>query len=356
MGPLLDEKARAVLLGACLEDSGGQSGLGAPQWLQRAIADWHTDTFFRVRHTERTYRLASWVRRGDPLADLIFNACMTGFIKELRKCLVEDGLLVSMQDLDGNPVQPAWSQDDQDRGGDLDLDGPRWVDDHAVYTSARDPNDVVHNIRAIMVTLEKVAARHGFSLNTKKVKTECVVTIAGKGIMEARRALDWQEDHAQLQYGDGGILRLIDRYKHLGTLHDKHLCRMPEVVRRAKAARTVIAAISKRVLRNTLLRLPVRRQAALACADGVLFSAAGWCSVEARVAFAQWPQVSFAPLPCICETRARRSDRCGAPHAAQSAFHVACHAGGLIAIPTKTSSPCSARSLLRLPSASHWTL
>ena len=37
-----------------------------------------------------------------------------------------------------------------------------WVDDHAIYTIARDLNDAVHNIRTIMVTLEKVAARHGF--------------------------------------------------------------------------------------------------------------------------------------------------------------------------------------------------
>ena len=51
----------------------------APPWLQSTIADWHTDTFFRVRHTKRTYRLVSRVRPGDPLADLIFNACMTGF-------------------------------------------------------------------------------------------------------------------------------------------------------------------------------------------------------------------------------------------------------------------------------------
>ena len=121
LGPLLDEKAGAVLLGA--PSSCGASRIqaaildwGTPQWLHGAIADWHTDTFFRVRHAERTYRPVSWVRPGDPLADLIFNVCMTGFIKELRKYLVEDGLLVRMQDLDGNPLQPAWSEDDQDRG------------------------------------------------------------------------------------------------------------------------------------------------------------------------------------------------------------------------------------------------
>ena len=31
----------------------------APPWLHKAIADWHSDTSFRVRHTERTYRLVS---------------------------------------------------------------------------------------------------------------------------------------------------------------------------------------------------------------------------------------------------------------------------------------------------------
>ena len=127
-------------------------------------------------------------------------------------------------------------------------------------------------------TLEKVAARHGFCLNTMKGKTERVITFAEKG----RPALDWQEDHAQLQYGDNDTLRLVDSYKHLNTLHDRHLCRIPETVRRAKAARTVIAAISKRVLRNTLLPLPVRRQVALACVHGVLFSAAGWWSASTQ--------------------------------------------------------------------------
>ena len=131
----------------------------APPWLHTAIADWHTDTLFRVRHTEQTYRLISGVRPGDPVADLIFNACMTGFIKELRKCLIEDGLLVSMQDLDGNPLEQARAVGDQERGVELDLDGTTWVDDHAVFTIAQDPNDAVHDIRTIMVTLEKVAAR-----------------------------------------------------------------------------------------------------------------------------------------------------------------------------------------------------
>ena len=223
LSPPLGETARAVLLGApssCMEASDFSSRIQAA------------------------------------ILDLIFNACMTSFIMELRKCLIEDGLLVSMQDLDGNPLEQARAEGDQDRGLELDLDGPTW---HCSGPQRCSPQHTHHHGH-----LEKVAARHGLCLNTKKGKTECVVTLAVKGIMEARRALDWQEDHAQLQYRDSGTLRQVDSCKHLGTLHEKHLCRIPEVVRRAKAARTVIGAISKRVLRNTLHPLPVQRQAALA--------------------------------------------------------------------------------------------
>ena len=153
---------------------------GAPPWLHRAVADWHTDTFFRVRHTERTSKLVFGVRPGDPLADLIFNACMTGFIREPRECLITEGLLVSMQDLDGNPLDQAGAEDDRDQQTELDLDGTTWVDDHAIFTIARDPNDAVHNVRTIMVTLEKVAARHGM----------CHCFCGKKGMMECvRRAL-----------------------------------------------------------------------------------------------------------------------------------------------------------------------
>ena len=201
---------------------------------------------------------------------------MTSFIQELRECLIKEGLLVRMKNLDGNPLDQAETRDVQNQESEIDLDGPTWVDDHAIFTVARDPNDIVCNIRTIMVTLEAVAARHGFCLNTRKGKTECVITFAGKGIMDAKRALDWQEDHAQLRYGDEGILRLVDSYKHLGTLHDQYLCRTPDFVRRAKTARTVLGAISRRILRNTKIPISVRRQASLACIDGVLFSAAGW--------------------------------------------------------------------------------
>ena len=175
-----------------------------------------------------------------------------------------------MQDLDGNPLDQARLEGDQDVEAELNLDSPTWVDDHAIFTIARDPNVAVHNVRTIMVTLHKVAARHGFCLNTKKGKTECVITFVVKGIMEAKRALNWQEDHAQLRCGDNGILRLAASTWARSTTD---ICAGSlnwfDVLRqRARSP-------SPGSFCATLLPLPVRRQAALACVDGVLFSAAG---------------------------------------------------------------------------------
>ena len=173
-------------------------------------------------------------------------------------------------------------------------------------------NDVVHNMRAIMVTLEKVAARHGFSLNTKKKnKTECVITFAGKGIMEVRRALDWQEDHAQLQNGDGGILRQVDSYKHLGTLMT-NICAGSQRwldVRKRRVQSLLPSPSACCVTRSSLCRSDDKPLWLVSTGGPFLCNRLVVSSVEARVAFAQWNQVSFAPLPCKCETRARTSDR-----------------------------------------------
>ena len=101
LGPLLDDNARAVWVPLPLawrpqttpQGSELRFSTGWLQpWLNRAIADWHSDTFLCP---------------GDPLADLIFIACMTGFIRKPRKCLIANGLLVSMQGLDGNPLEQA---------------------------------------------------------------------------------------------------------------------------------------------------------------------------------------------------------------------------------------------------------
>ena len=166
--------------------------------------------------------------------------------------------------------------------------------------------------------------------------------------MEATRALDWQEDHARHQYGDRG---------NLGTLHDKHLCSIPEVVRRAKAARTVIAAISKRVLRNTLLPLPVR-QAALACVDGIPFSAAGWWSAPSQRELL----LLNARRSRLLRALANVKPGPGGPTDAELRTQLKVPSTSLVMQAARLRysprllrhAPPSLRSLVRLPNASQW--
>ena len=114
--------------------------------------------FFEVCHTERTYRLVSGERPGDPLADLIFNACMTGFIRELRKCLIAYGLLVGMQDLDGNPLEQAQAEGGRDQGLSWIWMAPRGYTTTPFPPSLGTPT-MQFTTHTIMVTL--VRWRHG---------------------------------------------------------------------------------------------------------------------------------------------------------------------------------------------------
>ena len=96
------------------------------------------------------------------------------------------------------------------------------------------------------------------------------------------------------------------------------------MVRRAKAARTVIAATSKRVLSNTLVSLPVQRQAALACVDGVLFSAPGWWSAptQRELRLLNAPRSRLLRALANVKPGPGGSDGCGAPNAAQKCLLV----------------------------------
>ena len=241
--------------------------------------------------------------------------------------LIKEGLLVNMQNLDGNPLDQAEGPDDQGQEGEVDLDGPTWVDDHAIFTVAQGPNDIVHNIRTIMVTLEAVAARHGFCLNTKKGKTECVITFAGKGIMAAKRALDRQEDHppapiwGRLQaFGhpprpvsvqNPGV---VSSRKNGAYYSGCHL-----LADFAKHRSSPYLSDDKRLW--PVLTVPFSRRQ-----DG------GRHRRNASSAFSM--QVSDASCSGKCQAWAGRSNRRRTPKAAQGTSRFACPAGSSIAIST----------------------
>ena len=85
-------------------------------------ADWQRDTFFGVHGSHMRYMPRSGVRPGQPLADLISNACMVVFLKGLNEQLTAHDLTVTVPKVADNPLLEV---DDRPIHGDcLDFDGP----------------------------------------------------------------------------------------------------------------------------------------------------------------------------------------------------------------------------------------
>ena len=157
-------------------------------------------------------------------------------------------------------------------------------------------------------------------LDTKKGRTKCVITFA---------------DRALWRPGEPWIGRRTTPSFDTVTMA---LCGWSTATSTQAPSMTDICAGSEKlVLRNTLPSpsgVGLGRWCPLFCSR-VLVS-----SYAARAAFAKGSQVSISSCSGKCQVWARGSDRCGAPNAAQSAFHFACPAGGSTAISTTATPPC----------------
>ena len=192
----------------------------------------------------------------------------------------------------------------------------------------------------------------------KKARRSVSLLLRRRASWRPGRALDWQEHHAQLQYGDGGNLRLVDSYKHLGTLMT-NICAESQRwfdVRKQRARSLRPSPSACCATRSSLCRSDDR--AALACVDGVLFSAAGWWSAlsQRELLLLNTPRSRLLRAPASVKTGP------GGPTDAELRTQIKVPSTSLVMQAARLRylprllrhGPPSPRSLLRLPSASQW--
>ena len=281
LGRTLDEDTRRETLAglgwpegsiAAYENALGEGMLarwGAAPWAAQAVADWHACSYYQVDDDPRVACPVTGVRPGDPLADLVFNACMAVLLRDLRGKLRDEGLLWSTPLAEGGPFAadaPATSEVDQD--------GPTWVDDETVFCCDSCPVRLLMRTRRIVELVDASARRHGLQLNVAPGKTEVLLFLAGQGRDQAQQLLKWDGDQASLVISPLLAVRVARSYKHLGTVQTRTGNRRQELVRRATAATAVHGAL-RRVFANRGLARGVRLQTLTACMDAALLSAAG---------------------------------------------------------------------------------
>ena len=92
----------------------------------------------------------------------------------------------------------------------LDLDGPSWVDDHCIFTEARDPGQIAQrpltSYRQAWIRCQHQCWQDGVRHH-----------VCGIKVQSRRDALDWRDHYAIIHCHDALQLTVVHLYKHFGT-------------------------------------------------------------------------------------------------------------------------------------------
>ena len=246
---------------------------GMPNWIARAMQDWHAGSWFTVPHLQPEGLRActtAGVRPGDPPADMVFNFVMAAILHEVREELGSMGALVRLQ-----RTSEAFST-----GIDCpDLMGPVWVDDQAIVIEADTPDEIIALLPRVTAVVTRCSRRRGLKVNLDPGKTEALLELRGPGARAAKARLKWQGQQASLEVGADRPLRVVRHYKHLGSV----TARRADFARRRGLAQAVVAAVGRRILGNRVFAQPTRVAIFGAVLDGVLLNACGhWMPLDSR--------------------------------------------------------------------------
>ena len=180
---------------------------------QAIVRDLMSNTHFWVKGLEHPTKTNRGTRPGDPVADLLFNVCMSVILRDTTEGVQSRtdahwlGSATSCKDfMTSQPVPcPAF----------LDIS---YVDD-CVFLLHAQSNEEIEDMACIVVEeMTKAAAKRGLLVNFEKGKTEMLWTVRGKGSRKVRESL--HDNQNVIQWNDAGHdreLRVVQAYKHLGT-------------------------------------------------------------------------------------------------------------------------------------------
>ena len=225
-------------------------------------------------------------RPGDPLADIIFNLGMTFILSELDTCR-EQPPSVRWEPMGG----PFFGSP----GSSATVSCPEvsYVDDFALFISHDSPGKLCDRVVDIAHRLTKIMASFGLELNMKAGKTECILSLRGRGTADTQRQLARHGKQIVLptKYAK---LRIFQNHCHLGTILTKTGCITPEIAKRCKAMLEAYLPIAHRVFASREISRSTKMQSAHVLLDGILFYGA-----------ATWPELSEGCLARLDAVRCK---------------------------------------------------
>ena len=220
--------------------------LGCKPGLLRLLQDVHHHTWFCLQNQPLPSQTFRGTRPGSPLADIIFHVLMVD-------CLVEINAWIAA-DADYSAILASLG---------ISFDTICWADDLAIPWATTTAISLSPAIQKLLQFVQQTFNRKGMSLNMARGKTSVVASFNGPGAASERARLqlatsggEWfpnGESAAQRTW-----LHYVPAYKHLGTTFCSSHLLDKEIRSRIGQARSAFQLISKPLLSNRRIPLPVR--------------------------------------------------------------------------------------------------
>ena len=225
--------------------------LGVPAQTVRLVSSLHDGAWFRLPRDDQLVVSVSGGRQGCKLGALIFNLIYSVALERVRKQAVVLGATLRLKVASSRPfwsaAPPARVVTELGAPFDHELFEVTYVDDEAIKIVASSPRVLCELVPVFMQAPASIFSYFGFKVNWSPGKTECFLTLRGRGSEVLRRKVSAQGGIRLLPGSGPPLLRVVSSYKHLGSVLDPSGSGAPDVPNRVQAAGAAYSPIARQV-------------------------------------------------------------------------------------------------------------
>ena len=210
--------------------------------MQHLLRDLMSQTYFTLPGLPDPSQTTRGTRPGDPVADILFNTCMTAILADFHADIHAHAKLPWLGHQ--SPIQEFTPPRDVPLEAYADV---TFVDDIAVLLHARTNDRLIVMIQHVVEALTTATSKRGLELNLDRAKTEVLINVVGKGAKKLKETLHLACNCLNWTPADGPAISLptCHEYKHLGTwLQTKHR-HSREIIKRASAAKQKFGQLAR---------------------------------------------------------------------------------------------------------------
>jgi len=214
-----------------------------PEDLAALITDWHVGDWFTVDFCNSTASPEGGTRPGDPLADILFNFAMCYLLKQLRAELQAISPCVAVSvNLEQGPFMGSALPRSEFSPRDIS-----YMDDLAAMLLHLDAVTLVADVSRSALIIQRVFNRWGMKLNFKPNKSEVMVALRGPSAKRAAQSIERLDGQPVLTVNDHTSLRVIRKYRHLGTVCTATGAYGPEISHRVSSTATAYQPLAHKL-------------------------------------------------------------------------------------------------------------